>query len=639
MHFTDAVARVRPRLAAVVVGAAVALTVPGVALASGPQAAAPIPAANQAAAAGYRTELLHFEVHVGPGSAETCDVIGELFIPNAASAAHRVPAILTTNGFGGSYSDQMGIGQYFAGQGYVVLSYSGLGFGGSGCKITLDDPTYDGEAASQLVSFLGGAPGIAFTDAAHTQPVAGLDDVIHDSIDHAGHHDTYDPRVGMIGGSYGGEVQFATAAIDPRVDTIVPLITWNNLNYSLAPNNAAPNNAAPNNSDLLSGLAAANPGVTKTTWIAAFSAEGMADGLQGAQGDPSRLVGCPNFANWVCPGLVASASLGYPDAATAAHLTHASVASYLDQVRIPTLLMQGENDTLFNLNEAVATYQGLQAQGTTVKMIWQSWGHSDTTPAPGELNLSAPDPTTQYEAARIADWFGHYLKDQRISTGPGFAYFRDWVPYSGNAAPAYGTAPSYPVGSAIGLYLSGGGSLVARPDQITGGAQALVTPPAGLPTSVSSIDVVNSSVMRYGQLPDVNVPGTYGSWTSDPLASSVDVVGVPTLDVTLSAPAAALSQLGGPAGQLVLFAKLYDVSPAGTAQLVHGLIAPVRVADVNRPVHITLPAIAHRFASGDRIEIMLAGGDLNYRAGLVPTAVTVETGGAGQVLSLPVVKS
>ena len=38
-----------------------------------------------------------------------------------------------------------------------------------------------------------------------------------------------DPRVGMVGGSYGGQVQFAAAGVDQRIDTIVPLITWNDL--------------------------------------------------------------------------------------------------------------------------------------------------------------------------------------------------------------------------------------------------------------------------------------------------------------------------------------------------------------------------------------------------------------------------
>ncbi len=56
------------------------------------------------------------------------------------------PAILTTNGFGGSKDDQKKTAEFYASQGYVVLSYSGLGFGGSGCKITLDDRDYDGKA-------------------------------------------------------------------------------------------------------------------------------------------------------------------------------------------------------------------------------------------------------------------------------------------------------------------------------------------------------------------------------------------------------------------------------------------------------------------------------------------------------------
>ena len=102
---------------------------------------------------------------------------------------NRVPAILTTNGFGGSKDDQAGIGKAFASLGYVVLSYSGLGFGGSQCKITLDDPDWDGKSATQLISYLGGASGIAFTDAAHTTAAPVLDVVQHDNKDHAGQAD------------------------------------------------------------------------------------------------------------------------------------------------------------------------------------------------------------------------------------------------------------------------------------------------------------------------------------------------------------------------------------------------------------------------------------------------------------------
>ena len=56
------------------------------------------------------------------------------------------------------------------------------------------------------------------------------------------------------------------------------------------------------------------------------------------------------------------------------------MASYVKRVKVPTLLVQGQKDTLFNLNEAVATYDSLRAQGTPVKMIWQSWGHSGSEP-------------------------------------------------------------------------------------------------------------------------------------------------------------------------------------------------------------------------------------------------------------------
>ncbi len=54
----------------------------------------------------------------------------------------------------------------------------------------------------------------------------------------------------------------------------------------------------------------------------------------------------------------------------------------MSRIRIPTLLAQGEDDTLFQLHKAVSTYQSLRQQGTPVKMVWQSWGHSQSTPAP-----------------------------------------------------------------------------------------------------------------------------------------------------------------------------------------------------------------------------------------------------------------
>ncbi len=47
-----------------------------------------------------------------------------------------------------------------------------------------------------------------------------------------------DLKVGTLGVSYGGGFQMTLAALDPRIDAIVPNGTWNNLLYSLLPGDA-----------------------------------------------------------------------------------------------------------------------------------------------------------------------------------------------------------------------------------------------------------------------------------------------------------------------------------------------------------------------------------------------------------------
>ena len=36
-----------------------------------------------------------------------------------------------------------------------------------------------------------------------------------------------------------------------------------------------------------------------------------------------------------------------------------------------------------------------------------------------------------YEGRRFFAWFDRYLKGKKVSTGPRFAYYRDWVPFNG----------------------------------------------------------------------------------------------------------------------------------------------------------------------------------------------------------------
>jgi ABC-2 type transport system ATP-binding protein len=422
----------------------------------------------------------------------------------------------------------------------------------------------------------------------------------------------------MLGQSYGGGIQFAAASVDPRLDTIIPMITWNDLSYSLSPNNAGQS----------SGVSTSTPGALSSVVDGLLTGLGFGSGVSGAANDPSRLIGCPNYPAWICSTIASAAANGYFPPSAVANYRHASVASYMRRIRIPVLLMQGEQDYLFNLNEATATYQALRDQGTPVKMIWQQWGHG-SNPAPGEWDSANVDPKTQYEAGRVEAWLDHYLKGAKISTGPGFAYFRSWVSYSGNAKPAYATAPEFPVGSAHRMYLSGDGSLVRSAKAVASGTQSFTTTSGGAPTSA---DVnVNASA-------DVNLdaPGTAAGWLTPPLAAPLRIAGSPTLRLTVTAPTAAITQKMGPSGQLVLFVKILDVPPTGGVETINGMVAPIRIADVTKPVTVTMPAFVHQFATGHRLKLVVAGGSAWFHSGLVAAPVQI-AGGTTQVLTLPVV--
>src|SRR3954449_6770976 len=413
--------------------------------------------ASAPAADPFTVKALTFDVMTGPKSDTPCKVAADLYKPNAASAANPAAAVMATNGFGGSKSDFTSLGAAYARRGYVFLAYSGLGFGGSGCKIELDDPDWDGRAGSQLVSFLGG------TKAA--KDGTKVDYVVPDAPG--------DPRVGMIGGSYGGQIQFAIAGLDRRLDAIVPQITWNDLAYSLGPNNT----------DFAYGVTFRTPGVIKSDWPALFTALGFGDGFQQAvqNQDPSHLGACPNFTDQVCQSLVTSAIRGYADEPTLALLRHASVESYMSRIRIPTFLAQGQSDTLFDLQEAVATYQALRAQGTPVKMLWRSAGHSGGGLGAQESSSTALEGS--YESRMELEWFDYYLRGIGDAPTLDFDFLRDWaLPKSGDASPSVGETPSYPAGSDETFYLSGADALVTSRSAIAAGSASRAAGP-GAPAS------------------------------------------------------------------------------------------------------------------------------------------------------------
>ncbi|MFJ8845229.1 CocE/NonD family hydrolase [Streptomyces cyaneofuscatus] len=558
-----------------------------------------------AEAAPYTVTPLKFTVQAGGRS---CVVDADLYRPAGVDAQNPAPAVLATNGFGGSKSDGStdAIGKAVAARGYVGLVYSGLGFGRSGCLITLDDPAIDGKAASGLLDFLGGT--------------RAADDGIR--ADYVVRDGEGDPRVGMIGGSYGGAIQLATASTDPRVDALVPLITWNDLAYALAPNNTG----------AAAGVTSDTPGVFKWQWTNGFYLIGEGQPLLNPSLDPSRFnrLDCLHFAAQACETIRLLNSGRYPADKAEAMLAYArsvSPVSYLDRVKAPTLIVQGQADSLFNLNEATATYKALKAQGTTAKMIWQSWGHSGGQ-VPGELDLSEGNLETSYVGQRVLAWFDRYLqKKAETDTGPEFAYYRSWQ--SG-----YGTAAELPALSQK-MYLSGDGKLVDNRSKVARGSRQYTN--WLVPTSHSE-----SSIAPLIGLPDpkpYDTKGTYLGWRSAPLTAPVDVVGAPKATLKVVSPKAERVQNSGDASdKLVLFAKVYDVAPDGTRKLVNRLVSPVRVPDVTRPFTVELPGIVHRYEKGHRLEFVIAASDTAYfgNRGVKPVTVVSAPDDTG-VLELPVV--
>ncbi|MEU6016430.1 CocE/NonD family hydrolase [Streptomyces sp. NPDC047515] len=553
----------------------------------------------------YTVTPLKFTLQAGGRS---CTVDADLYRPAGVDAQHPAPAVLATNGFGGSKSDGStdAIGKAFASRGYVGLVYSGLGFGRSGCLITLDDPAIDGKAAAGLIDFLAGT--------------RSADDGT--KADYVTKDGTGDPRVGMIGGSYGGAIQMATGAVDHRVDALVPLVTWNDLAYALAPNNAGTRE----------GVSSDTAGVFKWQWTNGFYLMGEGQTILNASLDPSRFgsLTCLHFAAQACDTIRLLNSGRYPADRTAAMLDYArsvSPVDYLSRVKAPTLLVQGQTDSLFNLNEATATYRTLKAQGTTTKMIWQAWGHSGGQ-APGELDLGKGNLETSYVGQRVLAWFDRYLQHRKnTDTGPEFAYYRDWK--SG-----YGTATGVPAPSRK-MYLSGDGKLVDNRSKVTRGSRQYAN--WLVPTSHSE-----SSLAGLIGLPDpepYDIKGTYLGWSSAPLTAAVDVVGAPKATLKVVSPKTERVQNSGDAAdKLVLFAKVYDVAPDGSRTLVNRLVSPVRVPDVTRSFTVQLPGIVHRYEAGHRLEFVIAASDGAYSGnrGIKPVTVVSAPEDTG-VLELPVV--
>ena len=245
------------------------------------------------------------------------------FYPAAGLAeGETAPTILIGHGWGGTGAAEDGTPAPFIEDGYNVVTWDARGFGTSEGIVMIDHPKFEAKDVSALIDFIA------------ERPQAQLDG-------------PGDPRVGMSGGSYGGGIQFITAARDKRVDVIAPTIPWHNLMESLYPHQAVKAGWD---------LALVGAGIpTATVPQGVFDPTGLPD--QGGQS--------PQFYNAVVGGLSSGA---IPDSEIAWFEEHGP-DFLLKKLDIPILIAQGTVDTLFDLNQGHRNYVALKKNDIPLKMM------------------------------------------------------------------------------------------------------------------------------------------------------------------------------------------------------------------------------------------------------------------------------
>jgi ABC-2 type transport system ATP-binding protein len=244
--------------------------------------------------------------------------------------------------------------------GYNVVTWDPRGEFASGGVLQLDSPEFEARDVSAIIDWVV------------TQPATGFPP------------GSTDPLIGMVGGSYGGGIQWVTAARDPRVDAIVPVISWNTLNSSLYPTQAF-----------------------KTAWSVLLLAALVEVG--------ARIN--PELYSSVLTGSL----LGVLTPSAQDLLTRSGPGALVSNITVPTFLIQGTADGLFPLQQSIDNARLLERAGVTTKMLWVCGGHGVC------LDRINPGQEGLIVNSTLA-WLDRYVKgDITIDTGRKF----EWVDQTG----------------------------------------------------------------------------------------------------------------------------------------------------------------------------------------------------------------
>ncbi|SFW88143.1 alpha/beta fold hydrolase [Amycolatopsis australiensis] len=560
------------------------------------------------------------DMPAAPGSAEQVKIDTTTYLPGTLPA----PAVLLAHGFGGDKNSVADDARELARKGFVVMTWSARGFGRSTGKIGLNDPDGEVADASRLIDRLVAQHQV--------------------TLDAKG-----DPEVAVTGASYGGALALLLAGADKRVDAIAPVITYNDLAQGLIPNAATPGPVA---AGTPAAGAFATGGVYKKSWAGIFFSAGSGaaasgapsaeapeagqetdTGSTGAAGGAAAAVPavppgagggprsapadpCGRFTAAVCRAYTELGTTGQASQASVDLLRRVSPASVTDKITVPTLLVQGENDTLFGLDQSDATARQITAAGGKVRTIWYTGGHDGGKPGP-QLR------------GKIADFLWTAVRGG--DPGTGFSYdVQGTLRANGTPSVRTVTAAAYP-----GLT---GPATERRLLAMTGPEQPVVRPAGANPSAVSGIPGLNgvaSSSSRLGVLFGNDPPGQAAQFTTAPVDGQIVVSGSATVRLRVAADPA------HPQPDAVLFAKLYDVGQDGSRVLPANAIAPFRVGGLpadGTPVEVTvtLPGIVRPIEGGHALRLVVGTTDQAFATPAAPAVFRIGLAG-GTTLEIPVV--
>jgi ABC-2 type transport system ATP-binding protein len=507
-----------------------------------------------------------------PEGSSKVDLDTSLYVPDSTPA----PAVLLSQGFGGSKRSLDSTARTIAEHGYVVLTYSARGFGASGGLIHFAAPNYEIRDGRLLIDYLAGRKEVARKDGK--------------------------PQIATAGSSYGGALSLLIAAADHRVGAVAADITWNDLSHALFPN-----------------FGASNPGVFKKLWAGllfgnAFNTSSITAllGERPADGN-STPNGCGNFAADVCSAYQASAATGVPNAQMRTLMRQASPATVLNQIDAPTLLTQGEDDSLFPLSEADANAHGLAAHGTPVRVVWRPGGHDDGSIGGGTATSEA------------LDWFGTAFRGN-VSTHQRFRFSEQ----AGVVSAATGDA-SQQTRQAAGYPGIAGTPAPTRSVSLSGVTQSITAPAGGTPAVITAIPGLGGISGRFDRTLAAfpSAPGQTATFLSPKLSGSVLIAGGATVRVVVTAKTTR---------DAIVFAALRDVGN-GSSALPSQLVTPVRLTGLTpgRPTEVTLrlPSFVRNVLSGHRLAVTVSASDFAYAGPSDARTYTIALPGGRSTLTVP----